>query len=93
LWRQTIRKAKTHYFNTHINKNKRNPKQLWNSLRDFSGTSVSSNIPHLNDAEGNLITSSSKTADMLTHIFAIYIGTFFKQSGLHNTGWNQFQKA
>ena len=58
---------------THINENKRNPKQLWNSLRDFSGTSVSSNIPHLNDAEGNLITSSSKTADMFnTHFWNIY---------------------
>ena len=74
LWRQTVRKliykAKTHYFNTHINENKRNPEQLWNSLRELSGTSVSSNIPHLNDAEGNLITSSSKTVDMFnTHVY------------------------
>ena len=74
LWRQTVRKiiykAKTHYFNTHINENKRNPEHLWNSLRELSGTSVSSNIPHLNDAEGNLITSSSKTADMFnTHFY------------------------
>ena len=82
LWRRTVRKliykAKTHYCNTHINENKRNPEQLWNSLRELSGTSVSSNIPHLNDAEGNLITTYSKTADMLTHIFAIYIGTFLQ---------------
>ena len=82
----------THYFNTHINQKQRNPKQLWNSLREISGTSVSSNIPHLNDAEGNLITSYSKTADMFnTHFFNIYIGQvhffkLYKQPRLHNTG-------
>jgi len=74
LWRRTVRKliykAKTHYCNTHINENKRNPEQLWNSLRELSGTSVSSNIPHLNDAEGNLITSYYKTVDMFnTHFY------------------------
>jgi len=76
LWRQTVRKliykAKTHYCNTHINENKRNPEQLWNSFRELSGTSVSSTIPHLNDVEGNLITTS-KTADMFnTHFCNIY---------------------
>ena len=60
--------------------NARDPRVKYpNSLRELSGTSVSSNLPHLNDVEGNLITTSSKTADMFNTQFCnIYIGTFLQ---------------
>lgn len=51
--RKLIHKSKKQYYNDHVNDNRHNPKQLWNSLGELSGMGNKiATSPFLNDETG-----------------------------------------
>jgi len=73
IWRKNvkhlIKEAKRQFYNETINSNKRNPKQLWNSLHELSGLKSQTQTNYINDANGYPITSPCTSANVFNDHF------------------------
>ena len=63
IWRKNVKdlitESKKHFYNNTISLNKRNTKDLWNSLHDLTGFKTQMHTNYIDDENGNPITDPS----------------------------------